>query len=75
MATLIIDVEDRKVRFIKNLLKHFSFVSIQETQPDEDTDEEVIANIRQGLKELRLVEEGKMKATPYKDFLKELDEV
>lgn len=72
MATFIIDVEDRKARFIKNLLKHFSFVTIQETQPDEDTDEEVIANIRQGVKELRLVEQGKLKSRPARDFLNEL---
>ncbi|MEZ0611084.1 hypothetical protein ACAW74_21400 [Fibrella sp. WM1] len=72
MATFIIDVEDRKVRFIKNLLKHFSFVTIQETQPDEDTDEEVIANIRQGVKELRLVEQGKLKSRPARDFLNDL---
>ena len=40
----------------------------------EDTDEQVIANIREGVRQMRLVEQGKMKATPIKDFLKELDE-
>lgn len=75
MATLILTVEDRKLRFFKNVIKHFSFVTIQEVEPEEDTDEEVYANIRQGVKEMRLIEQGKMKSTPFKEFLKELDEI
>lgn len=73
MATLILEVEDRKVRFLKKMLKHFAFVKIQE--PDEDTDEEVIANIRAGVKEMRQIEQGKLKATSFDDYLKELDEL
>ncbi len=72
MATLILTVEDRKLRFFKNLIKHFSFVTVQETEPDEDTDEEVIANIRQGVKEMHLIEQGKMKSRPAREFLNEL---
>ena len=75
MATLILEVDDRKVRFLKKMLQHFSFVSVREVEPDEDTDEEVIANIRQGVKEMRLIEQGKMQGKPFNDFLKELDEL
>jgi len=35
----------------------------------------VLANIKQGIKEMRLIEAGKMKATPIDEFLKELDGV
>jgi len=38
----------------------------------EDTDEEVIANITQGIKELRLIEQDKLKSRPAREFLKEL---
>ena len=38
----------------------------------EPTKEEIKENIKQGLKEVQLIEQGKMKATPLKDFLNEL---
>lgn len=75
MATLVLDVEDKKLKFFKDLIKHFSFVKIQETEPDEDTDEQVIENVREGVRELKLVLEGKKKSTPFNEFLKELDEL
>ena len=33
---------------------------------------EIIDNIRQGFKEMKLIEEGKVKGTSFKDFLNEL---
>lgn len=38
----------------------------------EPTKNEIKENIKQGLKEVQLIEQGKMKATPLKDFLNEL---
>lgn len=73
MTTITLEIEDSKLKFFKDLLKHFSFVKIREEVLDEDSDEEVIANIKQGIKEMRLIEEGKMKSTPFNEFLKELD--
>jgi hypothetical protein len=75
MATITLDVQDKKLKFFKELMNQFSFVKIREEEPEEDTDEQVIANIREGVRQMRLVEQGKMKATPFKDFLKELDEL
>lgn len=43
-----------------------------ELEYEEPTKEEIKENIRQGLKEVKLIEQGKMKATPLKDFLNEL---
>ncbi len=40
--------------------------------PDEDTNEQVIANIREGVRQMRLVEQGKMKSRPAREFLNEL---
>ena len=72
MATIILEIEDKKLKFVKDLLKHFSFVRIKETQPDEDTDEQVIANIGQGINEMRLIEQGKRKSRPAREFLNDL---
>lgn len=72
MATLILEVENKKLKFFKDLIKHFSFVKLQTDELDEDTDEQVIANIRQGVKEMRLIEQGKMTSRPAREFLKEL---
>ena len=72
MATLVLEIENKKLKFFKDLIQNFSFVRVQETELDEDTDEQVIANIRQGVKELRLVEQGKMKSRPAREFLREL---
>jgi hypothetical protein len=72
MATLILEIQDKKLKFFKDLIQHFSFITIQEPDLDEDTDEQVRANIREGVRQLRLVEQGKMKSRPAREFLKEL---
>jgi hypothetical protein len=74
MAILTLEIQDKKIQFFKDLISNLRFVKIMEVEFAEDTDEEVIANITQGVKELRLIEQGKIKATPFGDFLKELDE-
>lgn len=38
----------------------------------EPTKEEIINNIRQGLREVQMIEKGKMEATTLNDFLNEL---
>ena len=72
MATLTLEIQEQKLKFFKDLIKNFSFVKVKEEEFDGDTDEEIRANIRQGVKEMRLVEEGKMKSRPAREFLSEL---
>jgi hypothetical protein len=72
MATLLIEIEDKKLKFFKELLQNLPFVKMREILPDEDTDEQVVANISQGIKEMRLVEQGKMKSHPAREFLQDL---
>ena len=74
MAKLTLEIEDKQLDFFKDLIAHFSFVKIEEDELEKDTDEQVRENIREGVKELKLVLEGKKKAIPFEDFLKELDE-
>ena len=80
MATITVDVQDKKLKFFRGLLNQLSFVKIRENEsssdsPGEDTDEQVIANIREGVRQMRLVEQGKMKATSAREFLEELDKL
>jgi hypothetical protein len=44
----------------------------EELDYPEPSKEEIKENIRQGLKELKLIEEGKLKTRPAKEFLNEL---
>lgn len=74
MATLTLKIEDEKVDFFKELIENFSFVKVQ-SEDDGDSDEDIRENIRQGIKEMKLVERGELKSTPFCEFLKELDEV
>lgn len=71
MAVLTLEIDDKEVSFFKDLIYHLPFVRIQ-NEGDEDSDESVIANIRQGLQELRAVEQGSKKSRPAREFLNEL---
>ncbi len=51
------------------LVTNFDFVQVDS---DGDSKEEVIANLKQGFKEMKLYKEGEMKGTPLNDFLGEL---
>jgi hypothetical protein len=49
------------------LIKNFDFIKIESI-----SDQEIKNNIRQGYKEIQLIEQGKMKSTSLNDFLNEL---
>ncbi len=79
MATITLEVPDQEVPFFEGLVQRLSFpVKIRKTEldadaaEDEDTDDEVIANIKEGVRQMRLIEQGKMKSRPAREFLKEL---
>lgn len=79
MATITLKVPDQEVSFIEELIQRFSFpAKIEKTEldsdvaEDEDTDEQVIANIKEGVRQMRLIEQGKMKSRPVREFLEEL---
>jgi len=72
MATLTLEVQDKKLKFFKDLIQNFSFVKVRDEELDGDSDDQIRENIRQGVKEMRLVEQGKAKSRPAREFLKEL---
>jgi hypothetical protein len=57
------------------LLKQFDYVSFtpEISLSDEgDSEEAILENIRQGVEELKLINQGKLKARPAREFLNEL---
>ncbi|MGG7661256.1 hypothetical protein [Dyadobacter sp. BHUBP1] len=71
MATITVEVEDTELDFLRALLMKFPFVKISE-DVEEDSDEAVRANVREGIRELSLVEGGKLKTRSAREFLNEL---
>ncbi len=71
MKQITLKIQDGKFAFFMELIKNFSFIEVQETK-DDTSKKEILDNIKQGLEEVQLIEKGKMKSTPLKDFLNEL---
>ena len=73
MRQVTINIPDNKYSFFIELVKNLGFEKVKEESAD--SEEEVIKVIEQGFREMKLIEEGKMKGTkgtPLKDFLDEL---
>ena len=69
MKQVILNIKEDKFKFFMELIKNLDFVQIEEGG---DSKEEIIANLRQGFKEMKLYKDGKLKGTPLNDFLNEL---
>ncbi|MCL6259430.1 hypothetical protein M3O96_10040 [Aquiflexum sp. TKW24L] len=72
MAKLTLEIEDKKLKFFKDLINNLSFVKIDQTEFAEDSDEDVRENLRAAAVELKEVLEGKKKSRPAREFLNEL---
>ena len=74
MEQLTINIYDNsKLSLIMNLFKSWDFAGIVKQETIEgDSKEDIIKNVKQGLKEMKLVEQGKLKSRPLKDLLDEL---
>jgi len=69
MKEITIKVPENKYTFFMELIESLGFVQVRE---EGDAKEEVIANLREGFKEMELIKQGKSKGTPLNDFLDEL---
>lgn len=83
MALITLKIKDSKLSFFKELVRNLDFAKVEkieqgdmeeneEEEYREPTKEEIKENIRQGLLEVKMIEEGKMKSRPAKEFLDEL---
>jgi len=73
MAHVILEVKDNKLSFFFEFIKNFRFIKVEKTISDnEPLKDEIINNIKLGLKDINNIEKGKSKSRPAKDLLNEL---
>ncbi|TAE33517.1 MAG: hypothetical protein EAZ91_02595 [Cytophagales bacterium] len=71
---LTLEVPDQHVPFFKDLVKHLNFpVMVEDDETDDEpSPEQLKAEMRQAVAELKLVRQGKLKSRPIADVLNEL---
>ncbi|WP_288425361.1 hypothetical protein [uncultured Spirosoma sp.] len=69
-----VNVPDEKVSFFLELIKNLRFVKIEPVtvQEEEVTAEQLKAEIKEAVNEMKLVRQGKKKSRPIEDLLNEL---
>ncbi|MBM2815296.1 MAG: hypothetical protein HW421_2058 [Ignavibacteria bacterium] len=78
MSTITIEVPQSKEKLLISILQDLPYVNIKtgKTKTPEKTvskeKQKILDGIRQGFKEAKLIEEGKLEAIPYDEFMKEL---
>lgn len=70
MKQVVLNIKDDKYHFFLDLVKNFDFVQIEEIEGDSKKD--ILENLTQGFKDLKLYKQGKLKTSSAKDFLNEL---
>ncbi|MCC5929443.1 MAG: hypothetical protein JJU28_09380 [Cyclobacteriaceae bacterium] len=70
MKQITINIPDNKYSFFLELLKNLGLEKVKEKPVD--ARQQALEGLEQGLREVKLIEEGKMKGTPLKEFLDEL---
>ena len=66
MKEITLKISESKFQFFMELVRSFDFVQVDDSG---DSKEAIVANIKQGLEEVKLAKEGRLKTTPAKDFL------
>lgn len=69
MKQVTLRIKEGRFRFFMELVKSLEFVTIVDA---EDIREDVLANVKQGLKEAELIQAGKLKGRPAQRLLDEL---
>lgn len=78
MIQITLDISDSYVSFFTELIKNFDFIKVKEKKKISLEDELVPSQkktwvtVKKGFEDLKMIEQGKMKTTPARDFLQEL---
>lgn len=78
MTQITLDISDSYVSFFMKLIKNFDFIKVKEKKKISLEDEltpsqkKTWATVKKGFEDLKMIEQGKMKTTPARDFLQEL---
>jgi predicted transposase YdaD len=70
MKQVVLNIKEGKYRFFMELVKSLDFVQVEKNEGD--SKEEIVANLKQSFKELKLYKEGKLEARNAEDLINEL---
>ena len=70
MKQITLKVNDTKFPFFMELISNLDFIKIEEQQGD--TKDAIVKNLKQGIKEIKLIQQGKLNGRPAKELLNEL---
>ena len=70
MKQITLNVNDTKFPFFMELISNLDFIKIEEQQGD--TKDAIVKNLKQGIKEIKLIQKGKLNGRPAKELLSEL---
>jgi hypothetical protein len=70
MKQITINIPDDKYSFFLELIRNLGLE--EENEKSIDASQEALQSLEQGFKEVKLIQEGKMKGTSLKDFIDEL---
>ena len=65
----LLEIEDEKTEFVLELLQYFKFVKVKSLTKQ---DVKLVKSLKRSFAELKLIQEGKLKARDIKDLLNEL---
>ena len=70
MKQITLKIKDSKYQFFMELINSLDFIEIKST--NEDTKDEIVANLSQAFSDLERYKKGELKAISANDFLDEL---
>ena len=71
MKEVTLYIQAKKFKFFMDIVRNFDFVKVGNVD-NGDTKEAILDNIKTGMKEIKQIEQGKLKARPANEFLNEL---
>jgi len=69
---IVLTVSPRKYDFLIELLRNLDFVKVEQDKDDGDSREEILDNLKQAAKDIKLIKAGKLEGRPARELLKEL---
>jgi len=66
---VMLDIKDSKAAFVMELLSNLSFVK---ARPLSDENAVLVDEIKEAVEDLKLIRQGKLKARPARDLIREL---
>jgi hypothetical protein len=81
MKQFLIQVPENQSSFFMELMQQLNFeveleeLNNEDEEWEDDSEDDILENIKQGLREIKLINQGKLKARPASEIMKELYEL